>query len=336
MPSPDRSLLDWVNHTVRNSAKSLLPRRSQRYQELARLVAQFDSKSPPDILLLGDSVTERISRLDKDKRSLGDLVTAKFKEWHRLLCISHSAYHMEVYRALLDVLRTTQHKPSLVILPINMRSFSPQWHLEPSWQFDSELGLLEKYLSDSHRAIPFLDSIDTTSEQYEAFDATDVEYPCTSLDRIGQFRLVISAKPQTAEQFNFRKKQIFIFHYLHKLKTYHPRVRSLAQISRMLREMKIALLCYVTPLNYQAGNRFVGGMFSELVQKNVKVISQSLPSNLGRETQWLDLSMCLGSDQFFNHDDPTEHLNEHGRDWLSSEIFKAGMEMLASKGNRSL
>ncbi|MEW6083518.1 MAG: hypothetical protein AB1607_02885 [Chloroflexota bacterium] len=312
----------------------LMPRRPRPYPELARLRELFDSKgSSPQVLLLGDSVAERVSRFDKDRRSLGNLLAAEFKSTYRFVCISHSAYHLKIFEAFLETLRLMKHKPKLVILPVNMRSFSPQWDLEPSWQFDREIEALKEYASNSQRAIPALREMAVLPDQYERFDATEVQYPSTSFNRVGQFRLVINAKPQSKEQFNYRKKQIFIFHYLHKLSTTHTKLKSLIRIAKKMKSMNIGLLVYITPVNYQGGNRYVGNIFSSLLKKNVHVVRQILNPYLSREIRLIDLSQYLTSDQFFNIDEPTEHLNQHGRAKLASRIFNSAMEMMALKGS---
>lgn len=312
---------------------SRLPRFPQPYPELLYLARNFhSSKTPPQILLLGDSVTERVSKWDTDRRPLYVLVAAQFKGKYSFTCISHSAYHMKVYEALLGVLQVMLHKPRLVILPINMRSFSPQWDLRPSWQFNREIEALSDYRSDTRQKIPFIKNTPGISDENEIFDTMKVQYPYSPFITIGQFRLIVNAKPQSREQFEYRKKQIFIFHYLHELEPRHSKIQSLIRVVETMQAMKVPLLLYITPINYQAGCRFVGNSFLDMFENNVRVVRQALQPYLGSEIRFLDLSCDLGAEQFFNPDDATEHLNQNGRLALASRITETAMNILSSKG----
>ncbi|MBE0669800.1 MAG: SGNH/GDSL hydrolase family protein [Anaerolineales bacterium] len=299
----------------------MLPRRVHPYVELQRLVQWYGSEMPtPKILLLGDSVAERVSKSDTDKRNLGRFIEKEFEGKYKLACLSHSAYHTKIYYSLLEVLKITPQKPDLVIFPINMRSFSPQWDFEPSWQFEQEISLIGDYVLSLSKTIPILDKPVITSELYEVFDATEVCYPLTNFNRIGQFRLLINGKPQTQEQFFYRKEQIFIFHYLHSLSSQHPKLHSLLETIRLMQELKINLLIYITPINYQAGERYVGNEFVKLLKKNTQVIQDAIFPFLGNTINFSDFSISLSSDKFFNIDEATEHLNQRGRAELAALI----------------
>lgn len=323
----DKSIYMNLAGAIFQRIKSALSRRIRPYVELQRLVNWYDSeRAAPQILLLGDSVMERVSKFDTDKRNLDRLVQKEFEGKYRLACLSHSAYHTKAYHSLLEVLRTTRQKPDLVILPINMRSFSPQWDFEPSWQFEQEIKLVNDYILSPSKTIPMLDKPVIASNLYEEFDAIEVNYPLTELNRICQFRLVINGKPQTQEQFRYRKEQIFIFHYLHSLSPKHPKLHSLLEAVRLLQELKINLLIYVTPINYQAGERYVAPVFTELLKKNIQVIQEAIFPFLGNTIIFSDLSASLSSNKFFNMDEATEHLNQHGRAELAALISHAMFE----------
>lgn len=235
---------------------------------------------------------------------------------------------MKIYHALLSLLDVTRRKPRLVVLPINIRSFSPQWDLEPSWQFDREIKLIDEYISSHKKHIPVINKLSSGSFDYERFDATTVKYPLTAFDTIGQFRLVINGKPRTEEQFRFRKKQIFIFHYLHKLSVAHPKIKALTQLVKKISAWDVRLLIYITPVNSQAGDRYVGDQFSELFKANIQVIHKILNPYLSSKMKLLDLSSVLPPDDFFNPGDPTEHLNENGRLFLASKLFETISAMM--------
>lgn len=299
------------------------------YPQLAKLVRNYDSRwKAPQILYLGDSVVERISWNDKDKRTLDRMIAAYLNGRRRFLCISHSAYHLQVYYHLLQVLKCTRQKPKIVILPINMRSFSPQWDWHPAWQFAEEIDVLKKYVMTDERKIPNLKNNTDSFAVFEMETRMEVNYPGTRLNRIGQFQDVIKSNPLTEAEKQYRKEQIYIFHYLHPLNPSHPKVSFLGRILELLHELNIGALVYITPINSQGGERFVGAGFLDLVRANAAVIRSAVTPFLEDDrVRFLDLGEALSSDYFFHVDEATEHLNQYGRDQLAKVIATEILQM---------
>ncbi|HNA89559.1 MAG TPA: hypothetical protein PK989_09650 [Anaerolineales bacterium] len=305
------------------SAKGTAP-----YPELKKLLSGYNSqRAAPEILYLGDSVVERVSWGDKDKRTLDVMVADRLRNQKRLLCVSHSAYHLKVYYYLLKVLSCTHQKPDLVILPLNIRSFAPQWDLNPNWQFNEEIAALEEFLKDPSR-IPVISQNKEVIPFTEQEKGMGLDFPFTHLKRFGEFQEIINSNPTSDEEKTFRKKQIFIFHYLHPLSDSHPKLMFFPRIIGLCRELNIRLFIYVTPVNYQGGQRYVGKAFADLLSANVNVVRQKMETNLDQALHFLDLSLALPSEAFFHADEASEHLNQYGRaqltEILANEVVSMG------------
>jgi hypothetical protein len=309
-------------NAIKNILTSLWPLLPKPYPELAKLVSNYDSRrKAAEVLYLGDSVLERISWNDGDNRTLDRMLAGRLAGRKRLLCISHSAYHLKVFYHLLHILKRTRQKPELVIVPINMRSFSPQWDLNPAWQFDEEIDVLKKYSKTPGMKIPVLgkpvDSVPLTGAE----KLMEVKYPFTELNRLGEFYDLIKSNPSMEDEKRQRKKQIYIFHYLHPLSATHPKLQALPMIMELLRELHIGLLVYVTPINYQGGARFIGEGFIDVLRANIGVARDLIAQFTGRDAfRFLDLSEALSSEYFFHPDEATEHLNQDGRAQLAEKI----------------
>jgi hypothetical protein len=52
--------------------------------------------------------------------------------------VAHPAYHLDLYERYVNYLVEHGPKVESVIIPINMRSFSPEWDLRPTYQFERE------------------------------------------------------------------------------------------------------------------------------------------------------------------------------------------------------
>jgi hypothetical protein len=322
------SLVHYAIELLRKRIRLAIGRIPRPYPELSRLLRFFDAKrNPPDILYLSDSVTERVSQVDRDRRTLDQFVSAKLSGEKSLACIAHYSYHPAVYYHLLQVLKTTRHKPEVVILPVNMRCFSPQWDREPSWQFSREIGILERYASGADKSIPWIGDVIEKQELYEQFDAEATNFPLTYLNTVGQFRLTISGKPSSNEQRAYRYRQIFIFHYMYPLDGAHPKVKYLEQTIKLLNDLGVSVLVYNTPVNVQAGRKYVGPEFEKSLQANIDVIAKAIRPHLKDRSLFLDLASFLTSECFFHMDDPTEHLNQAGRNTLAEKLAQQLLDL---------
>ena len=303
---------------------------SVSYPELRRLIENYNRDlRVPSVLFLGDSVLLRISNHDVNTDTLDKMLSEKLGNKIDVFTVSHTAYHMKVYKSLISALFTTKSKPSLVLLPINLRSFSPQWDFYPSWQFNLEIQVAKKYLSNPRAKIANINEITVTKPLLQLFHALPVSYPLTDYKKIGQFRKIIASDPKNEKERNFRSRQIFIYHYMHLLIASHPKLVALEDCVWMLDKMKIPVVLYVTPINWQAGERFVGKEFSEIVNLNVDMIRKRLLVYMTySKIRFVDFKELLGSGSFFTEDNATEHLNQNGRSLLSEELKSLVLEML--------
>lgn len=284
------------------------------YPALAMLAANYDShwRRGADILYLGDSVVERISWHDTDKRTLDQMTADLLLNDASLVCVARAAYHFRIYYHLLNVLRSMRNRPKLVILPINMRCFSPQWDLNPSWQFEEEIQILTAY-PETHR-IPAIRVNADALTYSEAELNLELDLPLTDIKRLGQFLNLIKNIPSDPEGKFYRRQQIYILHYLNSLKRNHRRVNDLVKILDLLRDLNIFTLMYITPINYEGAVRHVGEGFMDGVRTNAALLLDVVQPYLNdAQASLLDLQEKLPSDDFFHADELTEHLNQSGR-----------------------
>ena len=300
---------------------SLWKKTPKPYPILSKLQKSYDLpwNIPANILYLGDSVLERTAREDSDTRTVDQMAADLLAGSYSLSCFSRPAYHMKVFYHLLAVLRSMRHQPKMVILPINMRSFSPQWDLNPAWQFEEEIAALKKY-SETRRISVLRKNTDglTFSEKERLLE---LEYPFTNLKYLGQFLDVVDGRPTSTEEVFYRRKQIYIFHYLHALSSSHRRLMYLKKTLDLLSGVGIKLFTYITPVNYQGGVRHVGNGFIDGIRANVNTVKDVIrPYLQNGNVCFLNFEEHLTSEHFFHPDELTEHLNQFGRSELAKMV----------------
>lgn len=297
--------------------------------------AYHAGNNPPKVLLFGDSVAERVSWNDYDDRTLAEMITLNLKGHAEAAVVSYGGFTLDVFYHLTLALGKMKHKPGLAVLPINMRNFSPQWDLEPTWQFAPEIEQMQRFIADPS-LLPSMEQARRETippEVFNAFDATPVECALSPFDRIAQFRLLVNATPATEEQRKFRLRQIFVFHYAFRLARGHRKLESLEGILSLLQGMGIPFLAYATPINIDAGIRLAGAEWAAALRENVSVVSRLVGGHLTDErSAFRDWSESMRSEYFFHADNATEHLNEDGRKILARSIADEVFAMMARDG----
>ncbi len=303
----------------------------RRYDILERIAREFDSgDSCPEIAYLGDSTVLRIADEDRDRRSTAEMLATDLSGRARVLELSHGAYHMGIYYHMVSTFRVTRKRPRVVVIPVNMRSFSPQWYLRPSWEFQAEIGLLHRYCSGKGLRLRY-----RRTEASNGYEQTRVEYPMTSLQTIGEFEKLRLSKPDSPAQQEERRRELFVYFFLHPISEGHPLLVKLTETVGLARALGLKIVFYMTPINTTAALKSVGREFEQHFSRNLQVVKDALTAEkcfltangqsegndcCDNPIVCMDLSQSLGSDCFFHDGSIDEHLNERGRRFVSKRI----------------
>jgi hypothetical protein len=281
---------------------------------LVELIEAFSRESPPDTLFFGDSVLERISNSDDDKRTLVDMLrTSVARDVH---FINRPAFNPTLGAALIGVIGRLR-RPKLLVVEINIRCFSPQWDQNPSWAFQQELAAIDGWLADPKQPLPAIEDVRTSAGFFEAFDGTPVNFELSKLTTAGQFRALAADRSHDSTLNRDRARELFIFHYTHRLNRSHRKLVDLVSIAERATQLGIDLLLYLTPINSLAGEQYVGSKFRNIHNHNIGVLREALGA-AGKAV--IDLSTAFPRSAFFHPDLPTEHLNQAGRSLLVSAL----------------
>jgi hypothetical protein len=306
---------------VLRGVRARLPGRAP-YAQLASLVSAFDrDERAAEILCLGDSVLERVSHHDEDQRTLGRILADMMSSGPRLLPISGSGYHVEVFSALLRAVATMKHRPDIVVVPVNLRSFSPQWDLNPSYAFADELRALDAFVREPQRRVPSIPTMPRPSAiATRKWHETPVAYPSSTLHTVAEFQAVVANSGNTDPE---RLRQIFVYHYMHPLGPTHRKLAMWDALFRAVVEMRVRCIAYATPVNVDGGSEFAGAALAESVRASVKRFEHATSANARTGLTFLDLSELLDADDFFRRHEATEHLNANGRKKLAARLTDA-------------
>ncbi|MBP3128257.1 hypothetical protein [Thalassospira sp. ER-Se-21-Dark] len=311
------------------------------YRETFPLLQKFldayhsDFTPAPQTLIFGDSVALRVAKDDSDQRSLETMVADLVGE-EKVCFISHSAYNSLVYSQFCNAIASLPSKPLSVVVPINLRSFSPSWDLDPKYQFVWEAAVLADLANNKQEPRPFINSTPVADAIYQSIPVHLFEpEPRT----IRSYLDVIEAKigPGSKMEWRIRLKDIFELFYCHQIYQKHRKLKYLRWIYKTLTRMNIGVGFYITPINYCAGEKYAGNRFVRRVKRNIEVIKNDLRSigvdiveekdlirlERGKPTSILvDKAFDCDQENFFSPHNATEHIKSNARRDLAEVIVK--------------
>ena len=256
----------------------------------------------PSLLFLGDSSVFRSDLKDVDHRS-----TAVMLGERRNVTVGSlmgGAQTADLWRhEVRDLLRRGARFDAVVGV-INLRSFSPGWDLEPGYQFTAERAFLSlpPYLRPFLKPLVVFGVVDLQPVQETGFGNALV-YDGTK--GVGQVRDYALAGPASE-----RERRMLLFFYMAKLRADHRKLRSLAELADLLREARVRLLLYVSPIDVEKGTVALGPHFRRQIDENVGTIERAL---VPRGAEVLDLCCLLPDSHFSYQEYPNEHLTAAGR-----------------------
>ncbi len=269
----------------------------------------------PDVIFFGDSCNAWIDREDADRRPISELLNDRLfgKTVGR---IDGGAYHLELYEAFVDLLIARQERPELLIIPINLRSFSSEWDARPSYAFDAAKQQLRQ--ADNRVALALSPLLKTLQWQIDstkslaAFKRTRVFDDADCVGTVDDFE---NAGYDHPTEELVRNK--FVYHYMYTLTPGHRKLVAMRNIARKAAEYKLQVVFYVTPVDCETGTRSMGDQFAERVQQNVSVLRSQIA---GTSATLIDCSSSLDAAAFSWSQYPNEHLNEQGRSFVAETL----------------
>lgn len=273
--------------------------------------------SRPDIIYFGDSVITSVSSSDKNKKTLPEMLAGMIKN-KKVEAVENAAYHSEVFYAVCRYMVSRGMLAETVVVPINLRSFSPEWDIKPGYQFAEDIAFF-KYDSLLFR------SFYKPLAVFKVFDLTPVsedEYnqtPVYNGDALAGKVMDFDDKKRYERYSDENMKNKLIFFYLYKLSEKHRKVKALVSLSNLLKGTSANVVFYLTPVDYETGDKFMGVQFSRRIHDNADVI-MTLLKETGAGV--IDLSRSLPSSAFDLTDRHycNEHLNEKGRKFVAEQI----------------
>lgn len=270
-----------------------------------------------ELVYFGDSVVQTAAIGDTDPRLLPDMLSAELGE--PVVRVSQAATSCEMHAAWLRYAARLAPPPRAVIVPVNLRAFSPHWERNPAWVFTDTAAMIDHPLYARMLSVLEWDWGRPTDE---AFQATPV---FVAGAEVGSVETLDAGSAGWMPPPEVRRSR-----YLVRFASDIERSRRLSAFEDLLHEAnasRFPVILYLTPIDVDQIRDHLDEATFANVQANLEVLRAAL-----RTTRWpsVDLSEAVRAADF-DHPvgDPHEHLKWRGRmivaEALEAALAEAGL-----------
>lgn len=268
-----------------------------------------------DVIIFGSSVDGYTAKDDTDRRKMSEMLDSILPS-RNVTGISHGAFHSEIFLDFINYIIKAEVKKPFIIVPINLRSFSPGWDLQPRYQF-----VREKY---EILGFPYVyDFRNYNGVSDNEYRSQPIFYKEEYLGKYGE----ITAQYYKQDKSDAKRNGL-ILNYMQTISTNHRKLTALTDIAKLCRLNNIGLMMYITPIDIRKAEELNLDGFRMKVASNLSVIKQSLENE---SVDLLDMSFDLESKYFDYKLIPNEHLNMYGKIITAKRIKEKFIELRKSQ-----
>ncbi len=285
----------------------------------------------PEVLLLGDSTSVLVSPFDLSRRTLAHMTARAVRPWKSCV-VAGLAYHPEVYEALVRALTALPARPRVIVLPINVRQFGPEWTGNPHLAHRDLIDAAHAFADDPSRPVVIVPPFPRGSllrgepgdAAWEAFLATPVAYPGRSERSVGDFVRVLAERREATDLYTWLRTA-FAFHFLFPLANDHERLVSLANVIGMAETIGCTVVAYLVPANHVAGIELLGDAYDDALREKAAIVSDVCrrATNAPGRLILHDWTRLLPPEDFFIRYEVLSHIGDTGRRKLAARVAES-------------
>jgi len=280
-----------------------------------------------DVLYFGDSTNNSYDASDNDRRTISAMLDSLVPSL-RIDGVAGTGYSTDLFLEFCYYLIEKVNHPKAVVMPVNLRLFSPFVDLDPNYRFRREKDLLRSQfayfvfwrpleifqsdLAGRFRAWRYNRSV--VMRGNEAFGAVGPTIEFIRENLLNDRRRAWEAR--------------MMMDYMPYIGKDHRKLRAVTEAARLLLANGILPVIYITPVNVQLGEEYHPGDFAKIVATNCQLVRQSLDA---ASTDLLNLSFDLPSDAFADEFVPSGHLKKRGRVHVAQEVSNVLMRTLTGR-----
>lgn len=282
------------------------------------------------VVYLGDSSVFTSSRSDRDRRTMVEYTAEILGE--PVTDASHAAHNPMVYRAMAAALARFPGDTRLLVVPINLRSFSEPWLSHPGFLFTRRqafFGWLGGHGSLSDTVTAWREDEEQLMVAWRDQIVHDDQY---RLGRIGDILEQINNVPPPEQRTEALRRKLtglrFAYNYGGQITRDHRMFRYIDEMMSALDGSGIQVLFYLTPLNYGDIQQYAGLRLTKRVVAGAATVRDYFKR---RGWPLIDLSGLAPPHQFLDRYFASEHLLEASRRQVAAQVAAGIRQQLPAK-----
>lgn len=291
-------------------------------EQFSYQIKKILNKEPVDILYFSDSTSFASGRCESSRETIDEFINEVTPK--KILKVTDEAYSAIIYQDYVKLLRHTKYKPKLVIIQLNLRTFSDNWYKNPYYMFKvkkESISFFNSYRFNIYNYINYR-YMGKLDKEIKEWKNSEVIYGNKLLGTNGTIQEEIKITEHLeclGREYDYKEKLslAFRYHYMNNIKDNHPFFNDLNNTLEELKNLNIKVLVYLTPINMEDGVRYVGDEFRSRVNSNVETITEYLKKS---GIDYIDMSSDLRGDYFVDKRYSCEHVNSEGRRQIANKI----------------
>jgi hypothetical protein len=264
-----------------------------------------------ELVFFGDSVVQTAALGDADARLLPDMLAAEIDA--PVLRVSQAATSCDMHAAWLRYAARLTPPPRAVIVPVNLRAFSPHWERNPAWVFADTAAMIDHPLYARMLSVLEWDWGRPTDE---GFAASPVVVAGVEVGTVAALDAITAGYLPSDEV----RRSRYLVRYASDIER-SRRLSAFEDLVAAANAARFPVILYLTPIDVDRVREHVDAASYANVEANLERLRAIL-----RTSRWptADLSEAVAPADF-DHPlgDPHEHLKWRGRILVAEALAEA-------------
>jgi hypothetical protein len=286
-------------------------------RQLRSLQRAYGASNGPELLIFGDSNMVWTNWGEPDRRHLVDLISEEFGSEVTVEALVGPGYNPRMVMAFLSALEECSSRPRVVLVPTSVMMATSSWLSHPVLGYGTHSEELRECIKTGRPLSKHLD--EPEDAEWEAYDKQPAPTLIGARRTIGELRLITNAPPTTRWQHLVRLRHMMEYYNAERLEKESDGVALVADMARMLTDLRLPSVAYISPINFEVAEKVLGPASREHISHNADVVATAYREAAGPLGTVVDASFECPGNEF---SDPI-HLTEAGRRRLARRIAAA-------------
>lgn len=285
-----------------NHARFRLKRRALKQwgdlelSQLETVERAYSGARGPEVLIIGDSTMYWIGRDEPDNRQLAEVIEDGVGRRGKCLMVAGPGYQAGITMAYLAALEQARSKPRVAVVAMAPMMSRSTWINHPDYPYvELSRAMREALRLNGDRP----KRLERPGREFaDAYDREPAPSFINSGLTRGELRMLIHARAETEAQKVARLRHRIDYYYAEMLTPESPGVKAIAELGAMLRNLEIAGVAYISPVNHEAAAATIGQFVCEQEARCNEICAKAFLDALGDRGRVVDLSFDFPARDF--------------------------------------